>query len=317
MQSTGRYYVRVLIIIVLFFAGLLLYQNDPPNTFPSGVLITIRSGDTVNSITKDLKSEHIIRSTILLRSIVVLLAGEQKIVAGDYYFSRPISAYRIASTLVNGKFDLAPIRVTIPEGSSMEDIAALLSSKFTHFSTTDFMKYSPAKEGYLFPDTYLFPSNITTDEVIAALQRNFKEKTAAIEPTILAFGKPENEVITMASILEKEANNTLDWRIISGILWKRLEIGMPLQVDSTLGYLTDKTSSQLTTSDLKTNSPYNTYANKGLPPTPIANPGLKTILAAVTPTTTPYLYFLSDRNGVIHYAATFAEHIKNRQKYLK
>jgi UPF0755 protein len=199
----------------------------------------------------------------------------------------------------------------------MSKIAALLSPKFRNFSADDFMKYSPEKEGYLFPDTYFFMPDIKTDGVVDILQKNFEDKIKTVEPAIVAFGKSEKEVITMASILEEEARTIEDWRIISGILWKRIEIGMPLQVDSTLGYVTGKASSELTSADLKMDSPYNTYTNKGLPPTPIANPGIETITAAVTPTTTPYLYYLSDKNGVIHYAATFADHIKNREKYLK
>jgi UPF0755 protein len=247
----------------------------------------------------------------------VLFAGEQKLVAGDYYFSRPISVYSVVSRLVKGNFDLDSIKVTIPEGLSMSQIAMNLSSKLKNFSVDDFMTYSPEKEGYLFPDTYFFMPDIKAGEVIDELQKNFEEKIETVQPTIDAFGKPEEDVIIMASILEEEARTPEDWQIISGILWKRIKIGMPLQVDSTLGYVTGKVSSELTTADLKKDSPYNTYVYKGLPPTPICNPGIETITAAVTPTTTPYLYYLSDENGVIHYAATFAEHIRNRAKYLQ
>lgn len=317
MEPLRRYCIRILIVVFLLSAGLLTYTNEPPSIFPTGTLIMVKSGDTLNSIAKDLKAQHLIRSTILLRSFVVLSAGEQKLVAGDYFFSQPISTYDVVSRLVNGNFDLTQVRVTILEGTSMSQIAKLLSSKLPHFSAVDFMKYSPEKEGFLFPDTYFFPPDIKTDEVVSILQKNFYEKIKTVEPAIVAFGKSEYEVVTMASILEEEARTPEDWQIISSILWKRIKIDMPLQVDSTLGYATGKTSGELTTADLKAKAPYNTYVNKGLPPTPIANPGLKTIIAAATPTTTPYLYFLSDGNGDIHYAATFAEHIKNRQKYLK
>jgi len=313
-----KYHIRVLIGVIIFLAVFLVYINDPPSTFPTGVLISVHSGDTLNSVAKDLKTKHLIRSTIFLRGIVTLFAGEQKIVAGDYYFGRPISIYNVASRLVKGNFDLAPIKMTIPEGSSMSQIANLLSSKFEHFSASDFMKYSPEKEGYLFPDTYFFMPNITAETVIDILQKNFEEKIKTIEPGIIAFGKPEKDVITMASILEKEAKTPEDWGIISGILWKRIKIGMPLQVDSTTGYVTSEPGGYIANPSSTTtmDSLYNTYTNKGLPPTPIANPGLETIMAAVTPTETPYLYYLSDKNGVIHYAATFADHVKNRQKYL-
>ncbi len=120
----------------------------------------------------------------------------------------------------------------------------------------------------------------------------------------------------MASILEDEANTLEDKRIIAGILWKRLKLKMPLQVDSTLRYTTGKSSGELTKADLSANNPYNTYVNKGLPPTPISNPGLDSIRAAITPTNTSYLYFLSDKNGNMHYAETFEEHKQNRINYL-
>jgi UPF0755 protein len=318
-QAPGlrRYLVRGVIVAVILLATFLAYANEPPGSFPVDVLVTIHSGDTLNSVAKDLKADGLIRSTTLFQSVVVLFAGEQKLVAGDYYFGTPISAYGMASRLVKGDFNLTPIKVTFPEGLSMSQIAALLAPKLKDFSATDFLKFSPEKEGFLFPDTYFFMPNTKAAEVIDVLQKNFDEKIKPEALEIVAFGKSEKEVITMASILEKEAQTPEDWQIISGILWKRIKIGMPLQVDSTLGYVTNKTSAELTSSDLKMNSPYNTYTTKGLPPTPIANPGLETIEAAITPTTTPYLYYLSDKNGVIHYAATFADHIKNRQKYLR
>jgi len=252
---------------------------------------------------------------LVLKSLAVLLNGQQKLVAGDYYFNQPISVYSVFSKLINGSFDLASVRVTIPEGSSMRQIAALLSSKLLHFSAADFMKYSPADEGYLFPDTYYFLPNEKAEAVIETMQKNFEDKIRTTALDIVAFGKPEKDVITMASILEGEARTPEDRRIISGILWKRIKIGMPLQVDVSIAYATGKSGNELTTADLKVESPYNTYTHKGLPPTPIGNPGLDAIEAAVTPTTTPYLYYLSDANGVIHYASTFAEHIKNRQLY--
>jgi UPF0755 protein len=316
MELPRRYYIRILIVVALLFVGFLVYTNDPSSSFPTGISITVQTGDTLTSIAKDLKTKHLIRSTTLFRGVVMLFAGEQKLVAGDYYFDRPISTYVVAYRLVNGNFDLSPIRVTIQEGISMEQIATLLAPKFKHFSVADFMKYSPAKEGYLFPDTYFFMPDIKADGVIKALQKNFEEKIKTVEPIIAASGKSENDVIIMASILEKEAGTAKDRQIVSSILWKRIKIGMPLQVDSTLDYVTGRISSELTKADLKMDSPYNTYVLKGLPITPIANPGLQTIVAAATPTTTPYLYYLSDKNGVIHYAATFADHVKNRRKFL-
>ena len=126
-----------------------------------------------------------------------------------------------------------------------------------------------------------------------------------------------SDIVIVASILEKEVKTSESRAIVSGILWKRLALGMPLQVDATLGYITGKTSAELTIDNLNADSPYNTYRNKGLPPTPISNPGLLALDAALHPKSSPYLYYLSDNNGVIHYAVTFEEHKANKARYLR
>ena len=318
-QANGlrRSYVRILVIAVILIIGAFAFINQPSKAFPTSDFVTVKPGESMTAIANDLKAKHIIKSTILFKSMIVLSAAEQKLVAGDYYFKQPISTYGVVSRFVSGAFESTQVRVTIPEGITMQQMSKILAAKLPDFSTDDFMKYSPAKEGYLFPDTYFFKANSTADMVIDIMQKNFEDKIKTLEPAIATFGKSEKEVIIMASILEEEARTPEDWKIVSGILWKRIKIGMALQVDASLGYVTGKGSNELTTTDLKMESPYNTYTHKGLPPTPIASPGLETITAAINPTVTPYWYYLSDANGVIHYAATFADHIKNREKWTK
>ena len=186
--------------------------------------------------------------------------------------------------------------------------------KFSKFDPKDFI--SNAKEGYLFPDTYLFLPNSEITQVLSFMKNNFDKKIQSIESEIIEFKKPLNDVIIMASILEEEARKTDTRRTIAGILWKRLSVGMPLQVDVTFQYINGKKTFELTTEDLKIDSPYNTYKYRGLPPTPISNPGLDSILSAITPIETPYFYFLSDKDGNMHYAKTFSEHKKNKELYL-
>ena len=311
------FYVRISIVAFIILVGALVFLNTPSSKFPTGTTITIESGETLSGIAKDLKSHNIIRSSFLFQVIATLLSGDKKVIAGDYGFNQPISEYEVISRLIKGKYGLTPVRVTIQEGLSMQQMATLLSAKLKHFSVADFMALSDKEEGFLFPDTYFFMPDITTSGVIDAMQKNFNEQIKPLIPKIAASGKTEQDIVIMASILEKEGQNIKDWQIISGILWKRMKIGMPLQVDSTLGYITGKTSAELTMADLKAKSLYNTYVNKGLPPTPICSPGLNTIEAALAPTSTPYLYYLSDDQGVIHYASTFEGHIINRAKYLR
>ena len=130
-------------------------------------------------------------------------------------------------------------------------------------------------------------------------------------------GKSLEEIIIMASIIEKEASGDDDRKLISGILWKRQSIGMALQVDATFKYILGKESRDLTVADLKVDSPFNTYTNKGLPPSPICNPGLKSIMAALEPETSPYIYYLHSSDGNVYFAKNFEEHKKNKANYLK
>ena len=160
-------------------------------------------------------------------------------------------------------------------------------------------------EGYLFPDTYLFLPGAETEQIIGTMRDNFKKKAGDIA----------QDIVIMASLIEKEVPASDDRRIVSGILWKRLEIGMPLQVDAVFPYITGKREVLL--DDLKINSPYNTYLYKGLPPGPIANPGLDAIEAARNPKETPYLYYISGKDGKTHFAKTYEEHLKNKEKYLR
>jgi UPF0755 protein len=148
------------------------------------------------------------------------------------------------------------------------------------------------------------------------MKSNFFDRIKTLDTEISNFDKPLPDIIKMASIVEEEARTFESKQIIAGILWKRLSIGMPLQVDASFKYINGKGTKDLTLTDLKIDSPYNTYVYKGLPPTPIANPGLVSIKATVTPIKTDYLYFLTDRKGVMHYAKTYSEHLANKKKYL-
>lgn len=145
----------------------------------------------------------------------------------------------------------------------------------------------------------------------------FAEKMIELEDKISMSTKSREDIIIMASIIEEEANNDADRKIISGILWKRIESGMPLQVDAPFYYTANKTSAQISTADLRADSPYNTYTRKGLPPGPISNPGINAIENALFPESSSFWFFLSDRAGTMHYAITHDGHIENKWKYLQ
>ena len=133
---------------------------------------------------------------------------------------------------------------------------------------------------------------------------------------IQASGHSLSDIVIMASLVEKEARTDVNRRIVAGVLWNRLALGMPLQVDAVFGYIFDRDTYSPSFEDLKVDSPYNTYTHKGLPPGPISNPGLESIYAALYPTKTNYLYYLTGKDTLMHYARTYAEHVANQTKYL-
>lgn len=287
-----------------------------PNDFVSGKLIVIEEGETLSHVAMRFEDEHVVRSSFWLQAMVTMLGGERSIQAGDYYFPSRTGLGNIVWRLRAGDFGLESLRVTIPEGSSILDIAEILGNSLTVFDKEAFITLAESREGYLFPDTYLFLPNITERRIAKIMNDTFLGRIQTLDEEIIAFGRPVDEVVTMASILEREAYTMESRRIIAGILWKRIEIGMPLQVDATFDYVNGKNTFELTLEDLKIESPYNTYRNIGLPPGPIANPGIDALMAAVTPIESDYLFFLSDKNGTVHYSATFEEHKQKKVLYL-
>ncbi|TSC60995.1 MAG: UPF0755 protein, partial [Parcubacteria group bacterium Gr01-1014_107] len=213
-------------------------------------------------------------------------------------------------------FDLSPRKITIQEGLNVFEIAELLQNHLPKFDKQKFLNLAEDKEGYLFPDTYFFAPNVKAETVIETMENNFKKKISELRLILEDSGRTTEEIVSMASILETEAKTEESRRIISGILWKRLEMEIPLQVDVTFKYINGKNTYQLTREDLKIDSPYNTYIYKGLPPGPISNPGLNALLAALEPKETEYLYFMSDKKGNFYYAVTFEEHVRNKSRYL-
>jgi UPF0755 protein len=211
------------------------------------------------------------------------------------------------------------LSTTIPEGSSVQEIAEIVKNNYPTFDSARFIALAREREGYLFPDTYKFGADVQPEKIIGILTSTFDQKIQDEEMKTLIenFGRPLKDIIIMASILEGEARQPRTRSIVAGILWERLRIGMLLQVDTTFTYVNGKTTEDLTLDDLKIDSPYNTYVYKGLPPTPISNPGLDAIRAAVTPIATEYLYFLTDKNGTMHYAETLDEHSYNKDVYLR
>lgn len=304
-------------LIIVFIFAFLSFLSLPPFGFPKGNTISIRTGASLSDVSLLLKNENIIRSQNLFEFCAKVVGGTKPILAGQYLFKEPISACFVAYRISHGVSGIPAVRITIPEGMSNKEIALLLASKLTRFDGAFFLEFARAKEGFLFPDTYFFNSGVVAQGVEMIMNDNFSKKIEPWSGAIEASGHTLHDIVIMASILEKEATTEEDKAIVSGILWKRISKGMPLQVDATFMYLLGKKSNELTAADLQIKSAYNTYRNKGLPAGPIGNPGIAAIRAAIQPTASPYVYYLSDDSGVMHYAKTFEEHKVNKAKYLR
>ncbi|MEK7227722.1 MAG: endolytic transglycosylase MltG [Patescibacteria group bacterium] len=282
--------------IYLFLLGIglfavLAWTMAPPRAFPRNSIVTVPEGFGLYTLSQKLKEENVIHSPFWFRAASIMLGGERRMKAGDYYFSKPQNPLFIAWRVVSGKHQIETVKVTIPEGFTVKSISALFDERFLFFDNTLFERIAP--EGYLFPDTYFMPITSTASSTTKQLSDNFIKKIFPVMPEVELSGKLLEEIITMASLLEAEVKTKEEREIASGILWKRLKMGMPLQVDSERG----------------------TYESQGLPEKPINNPGLISIVAAIHPTTTPYLYFLTDKEGKMHTARTFDEHQTNIAKY--
>lgn len=298
----------VYLLYLIFFTA--------PAGFPQGAYVAVPKGSTLSSIAKDFTERDIIKYSLLFKLSARVLGNERRIPAGVYYFPHPQNVVQIAIRLVSGDFETTPVRVTIPEGATVADIAKILEKKMPSFDYRGFLNAAKGQEGYLFPDTYFFMPGDSTEAILSVFSNGFHTHISKIQAQVTAFKKPLPEIITMASLLEKEAADTQSRRIIAGLLWHRIAIGMPLQVDAVFPYIIGKNSFDLTRKDLKMDHPYNTYVNKGLPPGPIANPGLDSILAAVTPIPNNYVYYLSDLNGNFHFCVTYDCQLANQKKYL-
>lgn len=318
----GTHFLKIagsIILAVIIYTGFYVAIWRSPRPFPEQALVTVEKGESLTRIANNFEQKGIILSDFWLKVFIVLLGGEKRVVAGDYYFPEAVSVFKVAGMLHRGEFGLIAKKITIPEGTSSFEMAKIFEKELPAFNTEDFINevIKNNYEGYLFPDTYFLTPNTKADGVILMMRENFARQINHYEEDILKSQKLLDEIVIMASIIEDEANGTLESkRIVSGILWKRLRLGMPLQVDAAFQYYNGKNSYTLTKKDLAEDHEYNTYTNKGLPPTAITNPGVDSLRAAIAPTQTEYLYFLSDKKGNMHYAKNFEEHKRNRELYL-
>ena len=303
----------VLILLAIFY----IFFFSAPADFKTGVPIKIEPGTSISEAAAMLKKESLIRFEGVFKALVVVFGGRTGVAAGVYVFEKPVSVFEVAGSIIFSGSNSHVFKITIPEGLSNAEVADILTKNLEDFDREKFLALARVKEGYLFPDTYFFQPYTSPEDVVKAMNKNFEDKMTSIKSYLNYSKRTLKQIIIMASLLEGEARTDQTRKMVSGILWKRLDADMPLQVDTVFKYIMNKGSSELTLDDLQFDSPYNTYKYIGLPPAPISNPGLNTILAAIYPTSSQYFFYLSDKDGNMYYATTFEGHKANKLKYIR
>jgi UPF0755 protein len=325
-----RFFILILILVSLFVGGFYWWMKniEPPSKEVNYIDLVIAKGSSATQIANKLRSAGLIKSALAFRIYVQVTNQAQKIPSGEYRLSNNSSLLKIVNLLIKGP---TGIWITIPEGLRREEIAEEYSSALGQESNfkEEFLSLSKGKEGFLFPDTYLFLKNASPSAVIDKMVSTFDKRVdSKMKEDIEASDWTLPETVNIASLIERETRTDEERPIVGGILIKRLKAGMPLQLDATVQYVVS--SARCTTQsikcewwpvttleDRKINSQYNTYKYAGLPPAPIANPGLSSIKAAIYPQDSPYWYYLHDDKGQIHYAESLEEHNENISKYIR
>jgi len=317
MKKTSVLLFLIILISILFYV---FYREGslPVNEKSStSKIFVIKQGEPLDAIINNLEGEGLIRNKIVFRLIVTRLGIERKIQAGEFQLAPSMNADEVANSLTHGTSDSS---ITLIEGMRKEEMAEIISKTFDIPSIEIIKK---TNEGYIFPDTYMVPKNSTFDTIYSIIKNN--GKFIGVLQSIKKKSKlTEKEVLILASLVEREARQPATREKIAGIILKRYLADWPLQIDATVQYVLGYQPSEkswwkkaLTEEDLKIDSPFNTYKHPGLPPEPICSPSLSSIEAVINANpSTPYWYYITDKNGVMHYAVTLDEHESNIQKYL-
>lgn len=317
--------VALILIVGIWLVITINTAKNPADT--KETLVTISPNSSLEQIGKSLQEQGLITNATVFSVYAKFGPSHGKLTPGIYLISPSMSLAVIADTMGNGK--TATRKVTFQEGLTITEMANkwakaglgsandfIAASKLTY--NQPFLKNKPSTtglEGYLFPATYDILVTSSAQDQINTMLNAFQDQVLPQLSPDIANTPKLNDVVTLASIVEKEANTTADRKLVAGVFYNRLKAGMKLESDVTVNYATGK--SNTSPSDLSINSPYNTYKVAGIPVGPICNPGLDAILAVANPTQSDYLFFIADKQGNVHFAKTLSEHEENIKKYLQ
>jgi len=325
--------IAILLILIFLFIGatgiylnIVSYAQKQPNTAPVEQVVVVQSGQGFKALSTLLHQKGMILHPVKFRLFARIKGYDKRIKAGEYMLSSAMTPNKILETMVDGKVYLH--RLTIPEGYNLRQVAQTVETAGLAFEA-DFLKAATDPdllnangidaqtfEGYLFPDTYYFPKGVTSENIITTMVKRFwtvfkpewEEQTKTLGLTI-------HQVITLASIIEKETAVADERPIISSVFHNRLKRKMRLESDPTVIYGIGNYDGNITRKDLASPTPYNTYTMKGLPPGPISNAGVKAIEAALYPADTKFLYFVSRNDRTHHFSTNFRDHNRAVRKY--
>jgi UPF0755 protein len=299
-------------------SAFLLFDTHPTERW-EGKLVLVPKGSPLPEVVGILRDGGILPHPMAFRALVILTFSGRRLHYGEYAFPTPPSAFEAWRRLVRG--DVIKYEVTVHPGANLYDVAELLEKK--KLGTAEAFlatASSPAvlrrleipgesAEGYLFPDSYIFVKPVTPEEILEFMVRQFRRKVPPdAETRAKEAGLSLHQVVTIASIIEKETGVEEEKPIVSAVIRRRLALGMPLQMDPTVIYGVKRFDGTVTRKDLRTAGPYNTYLNRGLPPGPIASPGSAALAAALNPSKAEYLYFVSKNDGSHTFSRTLPEH---------
>lgn len=310
----------IILIFSMFFISNIFQAKSATNQ--QNIRFVIPKGQALTIIASRLEESGLIKSKWAFRFAVYKNNLANKIQAGSFELSANMNTWQIAQILTMGTDDTW---ITLPEGWRREEIAESLDKQgLNNFKVEEFLSLSKGLEGQLFPDTYLVPREITSAQFLSLLKNTFATKvTTGLSEALSANEMSLNEVLTLASLVQRESASDMEMPLVAQILLNRLEIDIPLQVDATLQYVQGYNKTEASwwqtplAEDKKLDSLYNTYQYAGLPPGPICNPGISAIEAVLNPSPTKALYYIHDNSGKIHTANSLDEHNANINKYLR
>ena len=310
----------ILLAIVAVAAGLAFYFYrgvvSPYRGFEGERFVTIDPGSSVIAMGRRLAEAGVVRDARSFQIAARVKGAEKRLQAGEYRFDREATPFEIVDRIARGDVFVRPI--TFPEGRTIAEMAAIYEER-GFGPASDFREAAGDREGYLFPSTYRLPRNASARALVALMVQSFEKAfDQDLRAAASALGMSEREAVTMASLVEEEAQKPEERPIISAVYHNRLKIGMGLQCDATVIYALQRAgrwNGNITKADLSMDSPYNTYRYRGLPPGPIANPGRASLEAAVKPADVPYLYYVSRNDGSHAFATTLEEHNRNVQEF--